>query len=112
LVGAEELERVKKTIVGSFARTLESPDGILGKFMDIVRNNLPADYWETYPAKVQAVTAEDVQRVARKYLGENRIQITAVGERASIEPVLKQFGPVYVYDTDIQPVSGPVDDTK
>lgn len=103
-VSDEELARVKRTIIGSFARTLQSPDNIMAKAIEIVRNGLPADYWETYPAKVQAVTAADVQRVARKYLGQNRIQIVAVGRRAAIEPVLTQYGPVLVYNDDVQPL--------
>ena len=56
------------------------------------------DYWDTYPAKIQAVSAEDVQRVARKYLGKNRIQLFAVGERSQIEAGLKKFGPVEIVD--------------
>ena len=68
----EELERAKRSIIGSFALTLENPQGVLARTMDLVENGLPLDYWDTYPAKIQAVTAEDVQRVARKYLGKNR----------------------------------------
>lgn len=101
----EELARAKRTIIGSFARTLESPDGILSRSMEIVRNNLAEDYWETYPARIQAVTKDDVLRVARQYLGDNRIQIVAVGEGSVIKPVLAQFGPVIEYDTDIKPIT-------
>ncbi len=104
-VDPDELDRVKRTLTGSFARTLESPDNILGKYTELLRNDLPLDYWETYPKKINAVTADDVMRMARKYLGEGRIQIIAVGERESIEPVLKKHGPVIVYNTDIEPIS-------
>lgn len=106
-VSEEELVQAKRTIIGSFARTLESPDNIMGKTMEIVRNGLPADFWETYPAKLQAVTAADVQRVCRKYLGEGRIQIIAVGEAAAIVPALSKYGPVLYYNDDIEPVAGP-----
>ncbi|HEY3265575.1 MAG TPA: pitrilysin family protein [Armatimonadota bacterium] len=102
---AEELERAKRTIIGSFARTLESPDSILAKTMEIVRNDLPANYWDTYPAQIEAVTGADVQRVARKYLGEGRIQIIAIGEGSAIEAALKPFGPIQKYDTDINPIA-------
>jgi zinc protease len=98
LVPAEELERAKRSIVGSFAGALESPDAILTRTLDLVENGLPMDYWDTYPAKIQAVSAEDVQRVARKYLGKNRIQLFAVGERSQIEAGLKKFGPVEIVD--------------
>jgi zinc protease len=95
-VPQEELERAKRSIVGSFARTLESPEGILDRALELVENGLPPDYWDTYPEKIQAVTPHDVQRVARQYLGENRIQLIAVGERKQIEDGLKQYGPVEV----------------
>ena len=97
-VSAEELELAKRSIIGSFAGTLENPDGILGRTLDLVQNKMPLDYWDTYPARIQAVTSEDIQRVSRKYLGKNRIQLIAVGERSQIEEGLKKFGPVEIVD--------------
>jgi predicted Zn-dependent peptidase len=97
-VPAEELERAKRSIVGGFARTLESPDGILSRTLELVQNGLPMDYWDTYPSRIQAVTAADVQRVARQYLGKNRIQLISEGERSQIEEGLKKFGPVEIVD--------------
>ena len=98
MVPAVELEQAKRSIVGSFAGTLENPDGILGRTLDLVQNGMPLDYWDTYPIKIEAVTAEDVQRVAKKYLGKNRIQLIAVGEKKLIEEGLKKFGPVEIVD--------------
>lgn len=97
-VPAEELARAKQSIVGSFALTLESSEGLLSRTLELVQGNLPLDYWDTYPARVQAVTAEDVQRVARKYLGKGRVQILAVGERKAIEEGLSRLGPVEIVD--------------
>ena len=97
-VSESELARAKRSLIGSFARTLESPENILARTLDRIQNNLPADYWDTYPARVQAVTPVDVQRVAQKYLGKNRIQLIAVGERKQIEDGLKGFGPIEVID--------------
>ncbi len=97
-VSETDLERAKRSIVGGFAMTLESPDSILNRTLELVQNGLPLDYWDTYPAKIQAVTAVDVRRVAQKYLGKNRIQLIAVGERSQIEAGLKKFGPVEIVD--------------
>lgn len=97
-VASTDLERAKRSIIGSFAGTLENPEAILTRTLDLVQNGLPLDYWDTYPVKIQAVTAADVQRVARKYLGKNRIQLIAVGERSQIEAGLKKFGPVEIVD--------------
>ena len=98
LVPADELERARRSIVGSFAGALESPDAILTRTLDRVENGLPMDYWDTYPTRIQAVTPADIQRVAKKYLGKNRIQLFAVGERSQIEAGLKKFGPVEIVD--------------
>ncbi len=98
LVPADELERAKRSIVGSFARTLESPEGILGRTLELVQNGLPMNYWDTYPAKIQAVTPAEVQRVAKKYLSGGRIQVFAVGERKEIEAGLARFGELQVVD--------------
>ncbi len=97
-VAPSDLERAKRSIVGAFASTLESPEAILTRTLDLVVNDLPLDYWDTYPAKIQAVTPADIQRVARKYMGKNRIQLIAVGERSQIEEGLKKFGPVEIVD--------------
>src|SRR5258708_3890807 len=40
---------------------------------------LPEDYWDTYPSKIMTVTAEQVERVAKKYLDQDTIQVVAVG---------------------------------
>ena len=47
-----------------------------------------------------AVTAEDIQRVTRKYLNPENMQIVAVGDVSKIKPVLEKYGPVEVFDTD------------
>lgn len=100
-----ELERVKQAMVGGIALTSESPAGVLQRTMELAENGLPPEYWDTFPATVQAVTAADVLRVARKYLGEGQIQIIAIGERAKIEDALRKYGSVAVYDTDFLPVT-------
>lgn len=99
-VPENELEDAKRAIVASFALSLEGIDDLLG--YAIVRKiyGFPNDYWDTYPAKVMAVTAADVQRVARKYLNPENIQIVAVGDASKIKPVMEKYGPVEVYDAD------------
>jgi predicted Zn-dependent peptidase len=95
-VSDRELSVAKKAIVGSFALSLESPSGILSRLLDVVDYGLPADYWDEYPKKVQAVTAQDIQRVAKQYMGTGRIQLIAVGERKEIEEGLAKYGPITV----------------
>jgi zinc protease len=99
-VTEKELADAKRAIVGSFARLLENPDAILANYIDRHFYQLPPDYWDTYAAKVEAVTAADIQRVAQKYWTPDRLQIVAVGDLAKVEPALKKLGTVHVFDAD------------
>ena len=60
----------------------------------------PEDYWDTYPAKIMAVSDADVQRVARKYLNPENLQVVAVGDLSKIKSVMEKYGPVETYDAD------------
>src|SRR2546428_6453162 len=97
-VPSEELEEAKRALVSSFALSLERPAELLG--YAIVRKiyGFPRDYWDTYPAQIMVVTADDVQRVARKYINPENLQIVAVGDAGKIKPIMEKYGPVEVYD--------------
>jgi zinc protease len=99
-VSAEELEASKRAIVASFALSLEQPARILGFAITSKQYGFPADYWDTYPAKIRAVTAADVQRVSRKYLVPQALQLVAVGDASQIKPALEKYGRVEIFDTD------------
>jgi predicted Zn-dependent peptidase len=98
LVPDAELNDAKRSIIGGFALTLQNPEGILARNLEQVQNDLPANYWDTYAEKINAVTPADVQRVAKKYLGGRPIQLLVVGERKQIEPGLAKYGPVTIVD--------------
>jgi zinc protease len=106
-VPEKELEETKRSIVASFALTLERPNELLDYAIALKVYNLPADYWDTYPAKIMAITAEQVQRVARKYIVPDDLQIVAVGDAAKLKPVLDKYGTVQVFDTNGQPKANP-----
>ena len=65
---------------------------------------LPADYWDTYPARIDAITAADVQRVAKKYWAPGQLQIVAVGDASKVEPALKKLGAVQSFDAEGKPI--------
>jgi predicted Zn-dependent peptidase len=103
-VAADEFDRGKRTIIGSFALQLESPQSVLQNAITQKLYGLPADYWDTYPQKIAAVTTDDVQRVARKYLDLEHLQIVAVGDAKKIADLLKQYGQVETYDNEGKPL--------
>jgi zinc protease len=102
-----ELEESKRSIVASFALSLERPSELLDYAITLKVYGLPADYWDTYPAKIMAITAEQVQRVARKYIVPDDLQIVAVGDAAKLKPVLDKYGAVQVFETSGKPKATP-----
>jgi predicted Zn-dependent peptidase len=89
-----ELDGAKRSLVGRLAFDVESPAGVLARWMQVREYDLPADYWDTYPEKVMAITAADVQRVAKKYVPLDNVQIIAVGDGSKIKELLRKFGPL------------------
>jgi predicted Zn-dependent peptidase len=104
-VPAAELDDAKRSVVAGFALSLEQPTELLNYAITRKLYDFPADYWDTYPAKIMAVTPEEVQRVARTYISPVNIQIVAVGDASKIKPVLEKYGPVEVFVTEGKPVA-------
>ena len=99
-VSALELENAKRAMVGSFALSLEQPQALLGNIVQQKLYDMPADYWDTYPQKVMAITADDVQRVAQKYIDMGHLQVIAVGDANKTRSILAKYGTVQEYDAD------------
>jgi zinc protease len=99
-VTADELENAKRAIVGNFALSLEQPQSLLQNIITQKIYDLPADYWDTYPQRVAAVTVDDVQKVAQQYIDLNHLQIVAVGDASKTRAVLAKYGTVEVYDAE------------
>jgi zinc protease len=99
-----EFADVKRSIVGSFALALENPQQVLGYYIDNWQYGLPRDYWDTYPARVMAITPAQAQAAAQKYWAAGRLQIVAVGDATKITDSLKKMGQLEVYDSDGHPL--------
>ena len=93
-VPEQELKNAKRALIGRFALSLDSPQTLIGNLATQKIYGLPADYWDTYPQRVEAITAADMQRVAKKYYDASRLQIVAVGDGASVHKVLEKYGTV------------------
>jgi zinc protease len=107
-VPAKELADRKRSLVASFALSLESPQQVLSYYVTRWIYKLPADYWDKYPARVMSVSAAQVQAAAKKYLDPARMQIVAVGDGKKVEEILRKFGKLEVYDTEGKKVMGVV----
>jgi zinc protease len=103
VVPAKEFDDRRRGMVASFALSLESPAAVLSNHLTRWAYKLPVDYWDTYPARVMAVTPAQVQAAAKKYLDPSRLHIVAVGDPSKVE-VFKAYGQVTVYDTNGRPI--------
>ena len=97
-----ELQDAERSIVAEFALSLEQPAQILNYAVTRKRFGLPEDYWDTYPARISAVSQDDVTRVARKYISPDSLQVIAVGDASKIKAAMEKYGPVSVYSSDGQ----------
>lgn len=81
-VSEEDLQNVKNYMTGTFAYTLQNPQTIARFAINTEKYNLPADYYATYLKQVAAVTVEDVQAMAKKYIRPANALILIVGDKA------------------------------
>lgn len=93
-VSVRDLENAKRALIGKFAVSLDNPNQVLLKIVERKIYDLPENYWETYPQKINQVTAEDVRRAAEKYFDPDTLQIVAVGDESKIREGLKKFGKI------------------
>jgi predicted Zn-dependent peptidase len=78
-VSAEELETAKNSFIEVFPRFFATALSIATTFAQDEYTKRPANYWATYRDRVRAVTADDVLRVAQKYLHPDKLVILVVG---------------------------------
>ncbi|MEM7509744.1 MAG: pitrilysin family protein [Bacteroidota bacterium] len=97
-VEAEELEKAKAILTGSFSRSLESPQTVARFALNQNLYNLPDDYYETYLEKLNALTLDDIQAVAKKYITPENAYVVAVGDAKLLEEKLASFGEITKYD--------------
>ena len=94
LLPAEELAQAKRAAAGAFALGLEEPRKVMNNCYLRFRYGFSTDYWERYPAKIEAVTAGEIQAVAQKYLNPERLQMVMSGDVSKWRGALEKLGPV------------------
>ena len=83
----DELENSKRSFIDRLPRTFSSKAQVVGVFAGeeyTGRYKTNPEHWQTVASRIKAVTKEDVQRVAKKYLTPERLVILVVGEKEEI----------------------------
>jgi len=91
-VGATELDNAKAYMTGSFPLTIETPDAIAMQVVTALFYGLPLEELQTFRERVNAVTVDDIQRVARTYLRPDRLSVVLVGNAAAFASQLRGVG--------------------
>jgi len=91
-VSEAELELAKKSLINSFIFAFENSHSIVSRKLRLDYYNYPPEYLETYRAELAAVTIDDVQRVARKYLHPDQLQIVLVGDSEQYRDKISTLG--------------------
>jgi len=91
-------DSIARSLPGRFERGTEAA----GSFAELFTFDLPLDYYSTLPDRINAVTPEQAQAMAQKYILPEKMIVLAVGDRAKIEEDMKKLnlGKVEVRDTD------------
>ena len=79
-VSQRELADAQAYLTGSFPLTIETPSAIALQVLNAVFYGLDLDELQTYRERVNAITVDDIQRVARTYLHPDRLSIVLVGD--------------------------------
>jgi zinc protease len=85
VVTDKELADAKSYIIGSMPLALSSTDQIASIALTLLMNGFPIDYLDNYADRINAVTAEDVQRVATRVLKPESMLTVLVGKPTGIE---------------------------
>jgi predicted Zn-dependent peptidase len=102
----EELNRAKNYLTLRYPENFQSVGQITNQLAEIVNYDLPDDYFNNYTKNVLAVTKDDVQRVAKKYIDPENIAIIIVGDRKTIEKPLEALKLGKIVNLTIQDVLG------
>jgi len=97
-----ELAFAKNTRTLTLPGSWETANSVAGSIADIVRFGLDDRYYETYPARVRALTVRQVQQAAESVIKPDRVVWVVVGDKAKIAAGIRAlgFGPMYEIDGD------------
>jgi predicted Zn-dependent peptidase len=99
-VSDKEIADAKSYLTGIFPIRLETQEGLTDQLVQIKMLNMPGDYLEHYRDRVQAVTGEEIQRVAQKYVKTDEAALIVVGDGASVLEQIKPYcDDIEVYNT-------------
>jgi len=84
LVSDEEIENAKAKYTGSFVLSLENASTIASFARNIITQDLPEEYYNTFLSNIEKVSKEDIQNASQKYFKTNNTRIFITGKGSEI----------------------------
>lgn len=103
----EELNKTRENRILKLPGAWETMNAVGNSIVEIVRFGLPDNYFQSYPAKVGALTLEDLKHAAQTVVHPDRIMWVIVGDRSKIESGIRELGigEIRLIDVDGNPVN-------
>ncbi|MEO8623680.1 MAG: pitrilysin family protein [bacterium] len=105
----DEVTMGKESLIQALPSRFATVNGIAAAISSIYIQDLPETFFKDYASKIDAITRDDLTRVAKKYIDIDHMDLVIVGDRASIEGPLRATGiaPIQVLDNEGRPVLVP-----
>jgi predicted Zn-dependent peptidase len=100
-VSQAELDRAKRYVALGYPADFETPTQVAGQFGQLVTYGIAPSFFREFVPRVMAVTAADVQRVAREHVRPGNAVVVVVGDRATIEAGIRALN---LGNVEIRPV--------
>jgi zinc protease len=106
-VTPEELAKAQANLTLSLPGQWETIGAVSASMAEIVRFDLPHDYYNTFSSKVRELQVADLTNTARETVQPDKLVWVVVGDRAKIEPGIRELnlGPLQFLDADGRPVT-------
>ncbi|MFL6415495.1 MAG: M16 family metallopeptidase [Bryobacteraceae bacterium] len=91
-IEASELDKVKQQQILELPGAHETMNAVGNLFGDLLQLGLPLDYYNGYVSRVRALTAAELETCARELLIPEKMIWMIVGDRATLEPALRDLG--------------------
>jgi predicted Zn-dependent peptidase len=109
-VSDEELSLTKNNMAGGFARSLERPQTVARFALNTIKQKLAPDYYQNYLQQLEAISKEDVLRVAQQYFTAKNCHIIVVGNEEILPKLLVFDGDGKIEKLDA--FGAPIKETK
>ncbi|WP_445381049.1 M16 family metallopeptidase [Robiginitalea sp. IMCC43444] len=112
-ISEKDLELAKAMYSGNFVMQLERPSTIANYAVEILQEDLPENFYETFLERIEAITVEDIQKASKKYFKPNNARVVVAGKGSELLENLEKVSfkgktvPVKYYTKYAQPAEKP-----